>query len=67
MQSTLKDLKNKKEKEEKRFEVRTDKYRWSHGSCNHNSKDYLTKLDGYKDNATFENKLTGSTSHCSGN
>lgn len=37
------------------------KYCWSHGACAHNGSDCRNKKPGHKDNATFANKLGGST------
>ena len=42
----------------------TSKYCWSHGACSHSSKDCNSKRDGHQDNATFENKMGGSTYYC---
>ena len=40
---------------------RTDKYCWSHRACNNKSKDFFNKDDGHNDKATFEEKLSVST------
>ena len=52
----------------KRPYKRTDTrfYCWSCGAWNHKSKDCKRKKEGHRDEATFENKLGGSTYYCSG-
>ena len=40
------------------------KYCWSHGACAHTSRDCNNKRSGHKDNASFSNKLGGSTRFC---
>ena len=42
----------------------TNKYCWSHGACGHEGKYCRNKKDGHKDNATFGNKMGGSTDYC---
>lgn len=42
----------------------TSKYCWTHGACAHNGKDCTTKRDGHKVEATFTNKMGGSTAYC---
>jgi hypothetical protein len=39
-------------------------YCWTHGGCGHASAVCMSKLDGHQDNATFQNKLGGSTRNC---
>ena len=39
-------------------------YCWSHGRCNHQSKDCRNKKEGHKDNATLKDKKGGSTKNC---
>ena len=39
-------------------------YCWTHGACSHQSKDCRNKRQGHKDEASFANKLGGSTSYC---
>ena len=39
-------------------------YCWSHGACAHSSKDCNFKEPGHNADATFTNKLGGSTYHC---
>ena len=41
-----------------------DNYCWSHGGCAHKGKDCKYKKQGHQDNATFENKMGGSTYYC---
>ena len=36
-------------------------YHWRHGACNHRSKDCRDKGEGHQDDATFENRMGGST------
>ena len=40
------------------------KYCWTHGACAHDSRDCNNKAPGHKDDATFANKLGGSTLYC---
>ena len=40
------------------------KYCWSHGACAHNSASCQSKKEGHQDNATFNNKMGGSTNYC---
>ena len=40
------------------------KYCWTHGRCTHTSNECLRKAPGHQDNATFDNKLDGSTYGC---
>jgi hypothetical protein len=40
------------------------KYCWSHGACTHSSTECNRKKPGHQDNATFSNKLGGSTYYC---
>ena len=42
----------------------TSKYCWSHGGCAHSSSECNAKKEGHKNNATFDNKMGGSTSFC---
>jgi hypothetical protein len=42
----------------------TSIYCWSHGGCGHTSSDCQTPLPGHQPNATFENKMGGSTHRC---
>ena len=44
---------------------RTGKYCWTHGGCNHYGPDCESKAEGHKDEATFQNKMGGSTKNCS--
>lgn len=39
-------------------------YYWTHGGGNHKSKDCHNKKDGHQDDATFQNKMGGSTLYC---
>ena len=40
------------------------KYCWSHGACAHDSKSCQAKKEGHQDDATFNNKMNGSTAYC---
>ena len=40
------------------------KYCWTHGAWNHDSKDCFKPKEGHKKEATFENKMGGSTKKC---
>ena len=42
----------------------TTKYCWSHGACAHSSADCNNKKSGHQDEATFANKMGGSTRFC---
>ena len=42
----------------------TDKYCWSHGACGHEGAQCKNKKQGHRDDATFSNKLGGSTFLC---
>ena len=47
------------------YVARTGKYCWTHGGCNHFGSTCETKAQGHKDEATFQNKMGGSTKNCS--
>ena len=38
-----------------------NKYCWTHGLCNHISKECKNKKEGHKDDATFKNRMGGSS------
>ena len=40
------------------------KYCWTHGACSHDSRSCNNKAQGHQNNATFQNKLGGSTRFC---
>ena len=42
----------------------TDKYCWTHGACNHESKDCTRQATGHRVEATKTNKLGGSKAFC---
>ena len=42
----------------------TSNYCWSHGACAHSSADCNNKKRGHQDEATFKNKMGGSTRFC---
>ena len=42
----------------------TSKYCWSHGACGHPGCECKNKKPGHKDEATFDNKMGGSTFLC---
>ena len=42
----------------------TTKYCWSHGACAYSSADCNNKKQGHQDEATFKNKMGGSTRFC---
>jgi hypothetical protein len=44
----------------------TSKYCWTHGACAHFSRDCSSPENGHKNEATFENKMGGSTAYCGG-
>ena len=52
----------RRKKRKKRHD--TSKYCWSCGAGNHLSLNCRFKKDGHKDNATFNNKMNGSTYYC---
>ena len=41
-----------------------DKYCWSHGGCDHLSKDCKRQAAGHQTNATFANRMGGSNAYC---
>jgi len=41
------------------------KYCWSHGACAHDGKSCNQKRQGHKDEATFTNRMGGSSAYCS--
>ena len=41
-----------------------DKYCWSHGACNHDSKSCRRRLEGHQEEATFNNRMGGSNRFC---
>ena len=41
------------------------KYCHTHGVCNHDSLDWLSKAEGHKDEATFTNRMGGKTRYWS--
>ena len=47
-----------------RYPRRYNLYCWSHGGCGHLGGRCRDKKDGHKDEATFENKMGGSTLNC---
>ncbi len=47
-----------------RYPRRYNMYCWSHGGCGHLGGRCRDKKPGHKDNATFENKMGGSTNNC---
>ena len=53
----------------KRVKRRTDTcfYCWIYEAQNHHSKDCRQKKDDHKDDATFDNKIGGSTYNCKKN
>ena len=42
----------------------TSKYCWTHGACAHDSTSCNTPAEGHKNEATFDNKMGGSTAYC---
>ena len=46
------------------FVRRYNMYCWTHGGCAHRGVACRGKLEGHQDNATFENKMGGSTANC---
>ena len=47
-----------------RLRTNTSKYCWSHGAYAHTSQQCRSKKSGHRDDATFTNKLGGSTVYC---
>ena len=39
-------------------------YCWTHGGCNHTSKDCKRRAPGHKIDATFDNRMGGSCAYC---
>ena len=52
----------KRKKPRRRLDV--SKYCWTHGACNHHSKDCKFKAPGHKDGATFCNMMGGCKDFC---
>ena len=44
--------------------IKTDKYCWTHGACNHTSPQCNFKAPGHQDGATFDNRQGGSNAFC---
>ena len=42
------------------------RYCWTHGCCTHHGSSCNNKAEGHKDNATFRNRLGGSSKNCVG-
>lgn len=49
---------------QRRNRTNTSHYCWSHGACAHSSARCRSKKEGHKDEATFANKMGGSTAYC---
>jgi translation initiation factor 2B subunit (eIF-2B alpha/beta/delta family) len=49
---------------QQRKRTNVSKYCWSHGACTHSSKECNRKKTGHQDDATFKNKMGGSTYYC---
>jgi hypothetical protein len=47
-----------------RYPRRYNLYCWSHGGCGHRGERCRSEQNGHQDNATFENKMGGSTINC---
>jgi len=43
---------------------KNQEYCWSHGACNHTSKECTQRATGHRDEATFSNMFGGSTKRC---
>ena len=50
--------------QQNQMRTRIDKYCWTHGGCGHQGKKCKHKAQGHQDNATFRNKMGGSTAYC---
>ena len=68
LQTEINDLKSSKKetKEYKGYTTRANKTKYchSHGACAHESKFCKNKRPGHKNEATFVNKMNGSTAYC---
>ena len=68
LQKQITDIKSSKKetKESKGYTTRFNKSKYchTHGTCAHESKFYKNKGPGHKYEATFENKMNGSTAFC---
>ena len=42
----------------------THRYCWSHGACGHDGKHCRNRKEGHQENATFDNRMGGSTQYC---
>ena len=54
----------KKKKKKKNGEKSERKYCWSHGACAHTGSECNHPKEGHKKEATFENRMAGSTKDC---
>ena len=55
---------NKMKKNTDKSQNQHHKYCWTHGSCDHTSKEFNHRAEGHKDDATFASMLEGSSSGC---
>ena len=60
----IRDSKKAAPKKRKYKRTTINKYCWSHGACAHWGKDCRDKKPGHKDEATFKDKMGGSTEMC---
>ena len=47
-----------------RHRLNTSKYCWTHGACAHDSSECQSPAEGHKSEATFDNKMGGSSAYC---
>ena len=71
LQKEIKDLKSSKQSNNAQGQYRgyttrhnKSKYCYTHGACAHEGKFCKKKRQGHKDDATFDDKMGGSTAYC---
>eukprot|EP00957_Ditylum_brightwellii_P192302 14639221-Ditylum_brightwellii.AAC.1 len=53
------------QQQQQQYQPITNKYCWMHGGCNHFGAACRTPAQGHRPDATFQNKMGGSTNNCS--
>eukprot|EP00957_Ditylum_brightwellii_P186056 14165563-Ditylum_brightwellii.AAC.1 len=56
--------KRQQQQQQQQYQPRTNRYCWTHGGCNHFGSSCCTPAQGHQPNATFQNKMGGSTTNC---
>eukprot|EP00957_Ditylum_brightwellii_P130158 9928383-Ditylum_brightwellii.AAC.1 len=55
----------KHQQQQQQYQPNTNKYCWTHGGCNYFGSNCKYPVQGHQNNATFQNKIGGSTKNCS--